>query len=245
MEKSGPTPERHETVRGGKGRGNSALVLDFDGTLTIGEAPLRETLVRALGRVRAGGTRVILATGRCLEDIHRLAGMDLFDGVVAENGAMLAVGRTKKTTAPQGWGEVRASLLPHFGPGCEEVIISAPIERLEAAMKLVPRERAQIVLNKDRLMILPNGVDKGTGVAALLSWLRIPEKETTCVGDGENDLSMFDLAGVRVALANSVDALKKRADYVAKASDGQGTLEALEVLFPPTGASPADGGEAA
>lgn len=193
---------------------------------------MKEGLLRALADLRARGTKVILATGRCIGDIGRLTGTDLFDGVIAENGALLVVAGMKKTMAPEGWADVRAGLLSHFDPGCEEVIISASIDTLEAAKRVVPADKAQIVLNKDRLMILPHGVNKGTGLSEVLSSLHVPGNEVTCVGDGENDLSMFDVVGVRVALANSVDALKRRADYVAKSGDGEGTLEALEALFP-------------
>lgn len=222
MDGGGPVPAR----------GRKAVVFDFDGTLTMEGRPLKRELVDALLERKNSGMKILLATGRCVKDIIDLAGDRVFDGVVAENGAVLVSPEGKRSVAPDGWTGVRAKLLPHFEPGCEEVIISAPVETLEMARSLVPADMAQIELNKDRLMIMPKGVDKGTGLTDLLRILRIPSEETTCIGDGENDMPMFEASGFRVALANSVDSLKQRADYVTRGSDGEGTVEALDRLFP-------------
>lgn len=102
---------------------------------------------------------------------------------------------------------------------------------MRIARSLIPTE-ARIELNKDRLMILPRNVDKGSGLKGALSALGVKGKETACIGDGENDLSMFEVSGIRVALANPVEALKQRADFVTDQGDGRGTIEAIEKLFP-------------
>ncbi|MDG6960071.1 MAG: HAD hydrolase family protein, partial [Nitrososphaerota archaeon] len=59
-----------------------------------------------------------------------------------------------------------------------------------------------------------------------------------CIGDGENDLPMFGVSGFRIALRNSVDDLKRRADYVADGSDGEGSMEAIRGLFGGSGSRP-------
>lgn len=218
-------------------RGRRALVFDFDGTLTMGGKPLKKELVDALLERKNSGMKILLATGRCVKDIMELAGDGVFDGLVAENGAVLVSAEGKRSVAPQEWTGVRAKLLPHFEPGCEEVIISAPVETLDTARRFVPPDVAHIELNKDRLMIMPRGVDKGTGLMVMLATLHVSGEETTCIGDGENDLPMFEASGLKVALANSVDSLKQRADLVTEGSDGEGTVEALDRLFP-RGAAP-------
>jgi hydroxymethylpyrimidine pyrophosphatase-like HAD family hydrolase len=212
-------------------KGRAALAVDMDGTLTTEGRPLGKDLIEALGAVRREGTKLILATGRCVKEAYELANEELFDGVVAENGAVLVVGGTKRDLAPAGWREVRSGLLPSFEPGCEEVIISAGREMLDVAERLISPASARIELNKDRLMIMPRGVDKGRGLAELLSSLGLTGGETTCIGDGENDLPMFEVAGVKVALGNSVEELKRRADIVTEGSDGEGTKEAIGMLF--------------
>ena len=45
------------------------------------------------------------------------------------------------------------------------------------------------------------------------------------------DARLFDVAGLKVALPNSVDELKHNADYIASSSDGEGTIEAVAGLL--------------
>ena len=66
-----------------------ALATDYDGTLAEEGKVRRETL-RALERLRKSGRRVILVTGRELEDLMRVCpDVGVFDEIVAENGALL------------------------------------------------------------------------------------------------------------------------------------------------------------
>src|SRR5512145_2814451 len=65
------------------------LVCDYDGTLATGGL-VEEDVIAALKRVRSSGRKLLLVTGRDLNDLMRLfPHLDLFDRVVAENGALL------------------------------------------------------------------------------------------------------------------------------------------------------------
>src|SRR4051812_38676964 len=65
------------------------LATDYDGTLAHHGVVDVET-VRALERVRASGRKVVLVTGRELADLATVfPRLDLFDAIVAENGAVL------------------------------------------------------------------------------------------------------------------------------------------------------------
>ena len=214
-----------------------ALATDLDGTLTSGGERLKPALVEAMRRLRANGTKLILATGRCTGEAMRITGDDLFDATVAENGALLVVGASRERQMPDGWAEERRRILSRFEEGCEEVIISSSIENLDLARSVVSR-LASVQVNKDRLMIVPVGVDKGTGLSAVLKTLHLAPERTACIGDGENDLPMFGVSGFRIALRNSVDELKRRADYVADGSDGEGSMEAIRGLFGGSGSRP-------
>ncbi|MCB1991552.1 MAG: HAD family phosphatase, partial [Geminicoccaceae bacterium] len=66
-----------------------ALVTDFDGTLTAHDG-LSAEAEAALGRLRVSGRRIVLATGRRLADLLAICPRpQLFDMIVAENGAIL------------------------------------------------------------------------------------------------------------------------------------------------------------
>ncbi len=65
------------------------LVCDYDGTLATRETAGSQT-IEALMSASEAGTRLVLATGRELPDIRRvLPEIELFQWVVAENGAVL------------------------------------------------------------------------------------------------------------------------------------------------------------
>lgn len=72
---------------------------------------------------------------------------------------------------------------------------------------------------------------KGNALAALGGYLGIAREETACIGDGENDLSMFDAAGMRIAMGNAVPALKERADHVTVSNARGGAAEAIEKIL--------------
>ena len=54
------------------------------------------------------------------------------------------------------------------------------------------------------LELVPTGVDKWVGLQQLMKDLDIPREAIMGVGDGGNDLSMVQNAGVGVAMGNAV-----------------------------------------
>src|SRR5436305_9340227 len=72
------------------------LACDYDGTIAHHGIVGHETIA-ALERVRASGRKVLLVTGRQLDDLMAVfPRVDLFDRVVAENGALLYRPATKE-----------------------------------------------------------------------------------------------------------------------------------------------------
>lgn len=66
-----------------------ALITDYDGTLTR-EEHVAEITLDALENLKKTGRKVILATGRILEDVMLIfPEYRLFDLIVAENGALI------------------------------------------------------------------------------------------------------------------------------------------------------------
>jgi hydroxymethylpyrimidine pyrophosphatase-like HAD family hydrolase len=66
-----------------------ALATDYDGTLAE-DGKVRAEVLASLVRLKASGRRLVLVTGRELEELMAaFPRVDVFDRVVAENGALL------------------------------------------------------------------------------------------------------------------------------------------------------------
>ena len=56
-------------------------------------------------------------------------------------------------------------------------------------------------------------------------------KNLVCCGDGFNDLSMIQAAGIGVAMANAQEKVRQAADYITKSNDEEGIVDVIEKLF--------------
>lgn len=80
------------------------------------------------------------------------------------------------------------------------------------------------IIDKDYeyLDISTSNVSKGNSVNALSNYLGIPQKQILAIGDNINDISMFNVANIGVAVNNSYDEVKAAADFVTENSAGDG-----------------------
>ncbi len=76
--------------------------------------------------------------------------------------------------------------------------------------------------------IIPAQGGKGPGIRATLERYGLSPEETIAFGDGENDLSMFEVCGTAVAMGNAWDLVKERADYVTDDCDSDGIWNACK-----------------
>lgn len=75
--------------------------------------------------------------------------------------------------------------------------------------------------------IMAQGIDKAASLDRLVKSLGIKQEEVMAFGDGYNDLSMIEYAGLGVAMANAVDGVKERADYITLSNDEDGIAYVL------------------
>lgn len=210
-----------------------AIACDYDSTLAHQGRVAPETL-KALRRARAAAKKLMLITGRTLNDLRTVfSELSLFDVIVVENGAVLldpAAGLEKPLCAaptaefvtnlsrrnvPFSLGRcVLATVKPH------EVVVQEVIDRLNLNLA--------ITMNRESVMVLPRGIDKASGLMASLNRLHIQASAVVGIGDAENDVSFLRLCGFSVAVANAIDALKDEVDYVTLGNDGTGASEIIE-----------------
>lgn len=75
--------------------------------------------------------------------------------------------------------------------------------------------------------IFSKQASKGTALCALAQELGIERSEIACIGDGENDLTMFRAAGMKMAMGNAVEELKRAADIVLPSNEKDGAAEGI------------------
>lgn len=81
---------------------------------------------------------------------------------------------------------------------------------------------------KYNLEIVNKDVSKGKAVEMLAKYYNISREEVICIGDNENDLSMIEYAGLGIAMGNSIQLLKDKADYITDSNDKDGVAKAIE-----------------
>jgi len=214
----------------------TALACDYDGTLAW-DGRVDAATLRALERVRASGRALLMVTGRELDQLGEVFDrLDLFDRVVAENGALLyhpATGaeRLLADPPPQAFVEVlrRADIEP-LSVGRVIVATVSPHETtvLETIHEL--GLELQVIFNKGSVMVLPSGTNKATGLRAALDEMGLAPRTTVGVGDAENDHAFLGLCGCGVAVANALPMLKATADLVTASARGAGVVELIDRL---------------
>lgn len=81
------------------------------------------------------------------------------------------------------------------------------------------------------LEVLPLGSSKGEGVSVLLEHIGVLPENVMAFGDGENDVEMFSLVQIGVAVENAKTVLKNVAQALTKSNDDDGVAEVLELLL--------------
>ena len=81
------------------------------------------------------------------------------------------------------------------------------------------------------LEIMPQNIDKAHSLIKLLNTIGITSEEMVCCGDGFNDISMIEIAGLGVAMENAQDAVKQAADFITYSNDDDGILHVIKKFF--------------
>jgi hydroxymethylpyrimidine pyrophosphatase-like HAD family hydrolase len=207
------------------------VALDLDGTIAS-RGDLSVKALDAIDQVRREGVVVILATGRIATELDAEYPQitDHFDALVLENGAIAVIDGTARALAMPVDDALYDALTDHGVPHRRGHVLGA-VDGEHAATVLDAIGElgldCQIVRNRGSLMVLPAGITKGTGLRAVLSELNLSAHNTIAVGDAENDLSLFSVAEVGVAVVNAVPSVREHADLVLDAEDGDGVASLL------------------
>jgi HAD superfamily hydrolase (TIGR01484 family) len=214
-----------------------ALCCDYDGTIAH-DGRVDAATLAALERLRESGRKLLLVTGRELNELQSVFGkLDLFERVVAENGALIYRPATReKKLLGEAPPQVFVETLQRRGVAPLSVghAIVATWEPHEKTVLEVIRDlglELQVIFNKGAVMILPAGVNKASGLRAALEELNLSPHNAIGVGDAENDHAFLSICECSVAVANALPAIKTKADIVTRADHGAGVVELIEEIL--------------
>lgn len=197
----------------------SVLALDYDGTIAT-DAGVDPDVRAAIAQARTSGITVLLVTGRILSELRRVAGdLHFVDGVVAENGAVIHFPDSEHTSvlaprvAPQLVSGLEAERIA-FRAG--ECLLDGDAANGQRLLSVIRRLELPYVLvfNRGRVMVMPQGVSKATGLQTALEMLRLSPRNTLAIGDAENDHELLRLSELGAAVKWGSAVLQASADAV-------------------------------
>uniref|UniRef100_A0A7J2THN3 Phosphoglycolate phosphatase n=1 Tax=Archaeoglobus fulgidus TaxID=2234 RepID=A0A7J2THN3_ARCFL len=214
-----------------------AIAIDLDGTLTDKKRAINCRAVEALRKLKIP---VILATGNtsCFaKAVAKIIGVS--DIVICENGGVvrfsydgddIVLGNKEKCI------KALEELKKHFNVELldfeyrkSEVCIRRTFE-IERAREILKGYDVKIIDSGFAYHISDVNVSKGKALEFIAERIGISARDFAVIGDSENDIEMFEVAGFGIAVANASEKLKELADLITCSSDGDGVVEALEFL---------------
>jgi HAD superfamily hydrolase (TIGR01484 family) len=212
------------------------LACDYDGTIAH-DGRVSASTVEALKRIVDTGRRLVLVTGRELEDLLDIfPEITLFEWVVAENGALLyrPSDRFEKLLAdPPPATFVEGLKRRGVAPISVGRAIVATWEPHQTTVLQAIRDHGlelQVIFNKGAVMILPAAVNKATGLIAALEQMNLSQHEVVGVGDAENDHAFLALCECSAAVANALPAVKQKAHLALQRDHGDGVADLIDDL---------------
>ena len=212
------------------------IALDLDGTIATNDH-VEQATWEVLREAKEVGFVLLLVTGRRLADLAQIRPFeDICEAIVAEDGAAVYFPGTDSVILP-------------FGQLAEEVVerlyaLQIPLEKgMAIASTWTPHDQvisqvlattgypATIEYNKGAVMIMPPGATKGSGLANAIRELGYSAHNVIAFGDAENDRSLFEQAGLSVAVANATKSIKNLADIVLPEANGKGVRKFIGKLM--------------
>lgn len=117
---------------------------------------------------------------------------------------------------------------------CEQLVLSIDERNLNSCCRYLTDLQNVVVNNVAfwntdcSLDINDISISKGSGIVWLCQFLNLNLKDTIGFGDGENDLSMFEVVGKSVAVGNASDKIQQISDDVSLKCNDNGIFRYLE-----------------
>lgn len=204
------------------------VAVDVDGTITYEEPYIHLGAVKAL---RSLGKKVPIAlvTGNPFPIAYALSAYLRPSSKVigiAENGGVVYLGERHRLLGDLNVMDKVKKFIKGSSYG-KYISEDSKFRYVDLALRMDPvtQERlireiiskgfdVEITTSGYALHIMPKGVNKGTGLLSLCEELGVDLGRVAAIGDSHNDLEMFSIVGLSIALPNAPREVKERADIV-------------------------------
>ncbi len=116
-------------------------------------------------------------------------------------------------------------------PWCKVLIASTEQPALMEFTRSFPHPGVRFVASSDRYWeMLPEGADKGTGIARLAEVCGVPMSAVAAIGDYYNDVEMLQTAGIPAVPANAPEEIQKLAKWITCSCEEGAVAEFIEIL---------------
>jgi phosphoglycolate phosphatase len=216
-----------------------AFVFDIDGTICDYDGLLNLEAAHSIRWLRKLGYEVVLASGRGPWDTYYLG---VFLGcsklVICENGGVLMTSPSDIKLYADKYKSLEAYdlLSKHFAEvkvkpvsaRLTEVVLLRTFDAAEG-QKILDENNLPITINDSKfaLHLTKKGINKGQTLEEGLKSLGVSPAQTAVIGDSDTDVSMFDICGYSVVVANGSPKAKSKANYVCSQEIGDGAVEAV------------------
>lgn len=103
------------------------------------------------------------------------------------------------------------------------------LTRLEQHARAALADRATIARSQPYYVDFTHPLaNKGVALSELAKLLAIPASEIAVIGDGGNDIAMFERSGLSIAMGNASPQVQRAADFVTEPNSQDGFAKAIE-----------------
>jgi hydroxymethylpyrimidine pyrophosphatase-like HAD family hydrolase len=208
------------------------IATDYDGTIAR-DGVIDPAVREAIRKARKRGVLVVIVTGRILSELRHVAGcLDFVDGVVAENGAVVALPNGHTTLLGRAPPLSLITKLTERGIDFKvgRCVVEMDAEFANVAISLIRQLELPLAItfNRGRMMLLPASISKAGGLRELLDTLGVSVHNAVGIGDAENDHELLTCCEHGVAVSWGSPRLKEAADHVIDGSGPEAVAEYID-----------------
>jgi Cof subfamily protein (haloacid dehalogenase superfamily) len=106
------------------------------------------------------------------------------------------------------------------------------LARCERELRTSLADRVSVVRSQPYYVDITHPLaNKGVAVAEIAKLLGFPLREIATIGDGANDVAMFEKSGLSIAMGNAAPEVQHRADFVTESNDEDGFAHAIKHII--------------